>query len=124
MFESVTEAPTGAVRVPRRFTLERPQLAVDIAPLLRRRLMLVALVIAATTMFFGVYRATLPTQWAYFRASTAGTTLLVLEAGLCLTAVTAAVLLWRRPQWSLGALRAIEFGLVGYLSLYVACSQL
>ena len=124
MFESVTEAPTGAVRVPRRFTLERPQLAVDIAPLLRRRLMLVALLIAATTMFFGVYRATLPTQWAYFRASTAGTSLLVFEAGLCLTAITAAVLLWRRPRWSLGALRAIEFALVGYLSLYVAWSQL
>jgi serine/threonine-protein kinase len=124
MAQSASEVPTTAVRVPRRFTLERPQFEADLAPLLRRRLMLIAVVIAATTMFFALYRAAQPAQWAFFRASTAGTGLLLLEVSLLVAALAAAALLWRRRRWSVGALRTIEFGLVAYISLYVAWSQL
>ncbi len=120
---SQTPVP-ASVRVPRRFTVERPPSAAEIGTLLRRRLILVALVVGGTTCFFATYRAAIPSQWAFFRSSTAGTSLLVFEAGLCVTALGVAALLWRRRTWRLRDLRAMEFALVGYLALYVAWSQL
>jgi hypothetical protein len=120
----VSQTPRDSVRVPRRFTLERPPLAADIGALLRRRLILVALVIAGSTTFFAVYRASIPAQWEFFRSSRSGTSLVAFEAGLCVTALAIATVLWRRPAWRLRDLRAIEFALVGYLALYVAWAQL
>jgi serine/threonine-protein kinase len=118
------DAPTDAVRVPRRFTLTRPPLPFEVAPLLRQRLMLVALLISATTAFFGAYRAAIPAQWAFYRASAAGTGLLAFEGVVCLTGLTAAAALWRRPTLSTRALRLVELVLVGAIALYVAWSQL
>jgi eukaryotic-like serine/threonine-protein kinase len=116
--------PAGSVRVPRRFTLRRPPLAAEIGALLRQRLILVATVVAGTTMFFAIYRALTPVQWQFFRSSTSGVSLLLFEAGLCLTAVAVVLLLWRRRAWRLRELRAIEFTLVAYLALYLAWQQL
>jgi serine/threonine-protein kinase len=118
-----TDVP-ASVRVPRRFRVERPPHAAEIGPLLRRRLILVALVIWGTSLFFASYRVAIPSQWEFFRSSASGTRLLVFEAGLCVTALGAAALLWRRRTWRLRDLRAVEFTLVGYLALYVAWSQL
>ena len=120
----MTRPPGGSVRVPRRFTLQRPPLAAEIRTLLRQRLLLVAAVIAGTTIFFATYRALTPVQWQFFVSSSSGISLLVFEAGLCVTAVASAVLLWRRRTWRLRDLRAIEFALVTYLALYVGWSQL
>ena len=117
------DTPASA-RAPRRFTVLRPPRPEEIGPLLRRRLLLVALVIGGTTSFFATYRAAIPSQWQFFRSSVSGTSLLVFEAGLCLTALTVAGLLWRRRSWRLRELRAVEFALVSYLALYVAWSQL
>ncbi len=124
MTQSGSEAPTTAVRVPRRFTLERPPHPAEIVPLLRRRLMLIALLMAGTTTFFASYRFLIPTQWAFFRSSAVGTALLVFEAGLCLTSIVLALTLWRKRSWRLQTLRLVEFGFVGYIALYVAWSQL
>jgi serine/threonine-protein kinase len=119
-----TNAPTEAVRVPRRFALQRPPLPAEIAPLLRRRLMLVALLIAVTSAFFGTYRWSIPAQWQFYRASTWGTELLVFEAVVCVMAGVAAFVLWRRSTWSLAALRVIELVLVVAIATYVGWSQL
>ena len=120
---TATDAPTEAVRVPRRFTLQRPPHPAEVAPLLRRRLVLVALLIAATTGFFSTYRALLPTQWQFYRASTSGTGLLIFEGFVCLSSLAAAFLLWRRRGWSASSLRLVEFVLVGDIALYVGWSQ-
>jgi serine/threonine-protein kinase len=115
---------TGAVRVPRRFAVERPPPAAEIGFLLRRRLILVAFVIAGTTSFFATYRAAIPSQWQFFRSSASGTGLIAFEVGLGVFALAAAAVLWKRPAWRLRELRAVEFALVGYLAVYVAWSQL
>ncbi len=120
----MSQTPRGSVRVPRRFTLERPPLGADIGMLLRRRLILVALVILGSTTFFAVYRASIPGQWEFFRSSVSGSGLLMFEAGLGMTALGIATVLWRRPTWRLRDLRAIEFALVSYLAVYVAWAQL
>jgi serine/threonine-protein kinase len=119
-----TDAPTTAVRVPRRFTLERPPHPAEIAPLLRRRLMLIALIMAGTTAFFSAYKFLIPGQWAFHRATATGTALLAFEEALCLTSLALAFVLWRRRDWRLRALRRIEFGFVGYVTVYVAWAQL
>jgi hypothetical protein len=80
--ESVTRAPGGSVRVPRRFTLQRPPLKAEIGTLLRQRLLLVAVVIAGTTIFFATYRALTPLQWQFYTSSWPGVSLLLFEAGL------------------------------------------
>ena len=121
---TATDAPTEAVRVPRRFTLERPPHPAEIAPLLRRRLMLVALLIAATTGFFGTYRALIPSQWEFYRASATGTELLLFEVLVFITSLGAAFMLWHRRVWSASQLRGVEFVLVAGIALYVAWSQL
>jgi hypothetical protein len=92
--ESVTRAPGGSVRVPRRFTLQRPPLKAEIGTLLRQRLLLVAVVIAGTTIFFATYRALTPLQWQFYTSSWPGVSLLLFEAGLCVTAVSSALFLW------------------------------
>jgi hypothetical protein len=117
------DVPASA-RAPRRFRVQRPPRPDEIKPLLRRRLLLVAVVIGGTTSFFATYRAAIPSQWGFFRASASGTSLLLFEAGLCLTSLAFAALLWRRRAWRLRELRAVEFALVSYLAVYVAWSQL
>ena len=92
---------TPAVRVPRRFTIERPPPAAEIGSLLKRRLILVALVIAGTTSFFATYRAAIPSQWQFFRSSASGTGLILFEAGLGVSALAVSALLWRRRAWRL-----------------------
>jgi serine/threonine-protein kinase len=119
-----SEAPTTAVRVPRRFTLERPPHPAEIVPLLRRRLMLIAMLMAGTTTFFASYRFLIPSQWAFFRSTTVGTALLAFEASLCVTSIVVALVLWRRQSWRLRTLRKMEFGFVAYIAVYVAWSQL
>jgi serine/threonine protein kinase len=119
---SVSDTPTASVRVPRRYSLERPN-AVQIAALLRRRLLIVCALIVGTTTFFAAYRAATPTQWQFFRASSAGTALILFEATVWAAALANAVVLWRRRTWSLGSLRRIEFLLIAFVGLYVAWSQ-
>ncbi len=114
----------ASVRAPRRFNVRRPPRPEEIGPLLRRRLLLVALLISGTATFFAIYRAAIPSQWEFFRSSRAGTSLLLFEAGLCVTALAVAALLSRRRTWRLRELRAVEFVLVAYLAVYVAWSQL
>jgi serine/threonine-protein kinase len=120
---SETDAPTASIQVPLRFALERPN-EVEIAALLRGRLLVVAVLVTGTVSFFASYRALIPTQWEFFRSTIAGTALLAFEAGLWVLAVASSIALWRHRAWSLERLRRVEFALVLYLALYVAWSQL
>ena len=120
---SQTPVP-ASVRVPRRFTVERPPRAAEIGTLLRRRLHPRRSRGRGHDLFFATYRADDPEPVGVLPLVDAGTSLLVFEAGLCVTAFGVAALLWRPRTWRLRDLRAMEFALVGYLALYVAWSQL
>jgi len=60
---------------------------------------------------------------SFFRSSSTGTALMLFEAVVCLTALTSGTALWRRRDWTLRALRSIEFAVVALVALYVAWSQ-
>ena len=57
-----------------------PSSHADLAPILRRRLVVIAALVALATAFFATFRAVQPNEWAYFRSSPWGTALLVCEA--------------------------------------------
>ncbi len=95
-----------------------------LAPLLRRRLLVVALLLALATTFFGLFRAVQPVEWAYFMASPWGRGLVVAEALFGVGCLTVAAGLWRWPAWwTLRRLRVIEYLLVFTLALYIGATQ-
>ncbi len=96
----------------------------QLEPLLRRRLIVVALLIALATTFFSILRAGQPEELAYFLASPWGSAILVAEIVLALTSLALALVLWRRPAWwTLPRLRVVEYLLVGELAVYVGWTQ-
>jgi hypothetical protein len=104
--------------------LDRRSSSAELPPLLRRRLLIVASLVALATTFFGVFRAVQPVEWAYFMASPWGRALVAAEIGIGVAALAIAVALWRVPShWSLGRLRVVEYGLVFTLALYVSWTQ-
>lgn len=101
-----------------------PAAGADITPLLRQRLVIVALLAALTSAFFSLFRMQNPAQWEYFQASPLGRWLLVFEPIMFVTSVVFAVAMWRYRGWSLPALRVIESILIGFFALYISWSQL
>ena len=96
----------------------------DLPPLLRRRLLVVALLLALATAFFGLFRAVQPVEWAYFMASPWGRALVVAEVAVGLASLAIGFALWRAPaRWSLGRLRVVEYVLVFTLALYICWTQ-
>jgi hypothetical protein len=96
----------------------------DLPPLLRRRLLIVAVLTVGATVFFAVFRAVQPAEQAYFKASRAGIVLLVAEAAVGVVAAIVGLALWRRPGWwTLQRLRAVEYVLVFDMAVYIAWSQ-
>jgi len=97
----------------------------DLPPLLRRRLLVVAVLVALASGFFASYRALQPVELAYFTASPWGVALLVAEVGFSLVGLGIAAVLWRRPQWwTLPRLRVVEYVLVFDLAVYIGWTQL
>jgi hypothetical protein len=95
-----------------------------LAPLLRRRLLVVALLLALATTFFGVFRAVQPVEWAYFMASPWGRGLVAAEALFGIGCLAIAAGLWRWPGWwTLRRLRVVEYLLVFTLALYIGATQ-
>jgi hypothetical protein len=95
-----------------------------LAPLLRRRLVVVALLLALATTFFGLFRAVQPVEWAYFMASPWGRGLVAAEALFGVGCLGIAAGLWRWPAWwTLRRLRVIEYLLVFTLALYIGATQ-
>jgi len=117
-------APSAAPAARPALVVEHPKTGSDIVPLLRRRLLIVALLAALTSAFFSTFRSRLPGQLEYFRATRLGSGLLVFEAVVFLGSVAFALLLWRGRAPSLRALRAIELTLVSFFAIYIAWSQL
>jgi serine/threonine-protein kinase len=104
--------------------LQRPLAASAIGPLLRRRLAIVAGLASATGIFFSMFRFSAPDQWAYFRATSSGTGLLIFEAAFCVTSVSLCALLLARSTWSLRSLRVVELGMVTMFAIYISWAQL
>jgi eukaryotic-like serine/threonine-protein kinase len=103
--------------------LQRPPTGHELAPLLRRRLMIVAILAAVTCAFFSSYRLSLPNQPEFFRAAWFGAGMLIFEAAFALTSLALAILMWRR-SWSLRTLRRVELGLAAAFAVYIAWAQL
>jgi tRNA A-37 threonylcarbamoyl transferase component Bud32/membrane protein CcdC involved in cytochrome C biogenesis len=101
-----------------------PAAGADITPLLRQRLIIVALLATLTSAFFSLFRMQIPAQWEYFQASALGRGLLLFEPIMFVTSVAFAVSMWRYPRWSLRGLRYIESVLIGFFAIYIAWSQL
>jgi serine/threonine-protein kinase len=101
-----------------------PAAGADITPLLRRRLIIVALLAALTSAFFSMFRLQNPAQWDYFRASDLGRGLLLFEPIMFVTSVALAIAMWRSERWSLRGLRYAETVLIGFFAIYIAWSQL
>lgn len=98
---------------------------VDLPPLLRRRLIIVAALVAVASGFFSGFRALQPAELAYFTASAGGRLMLGAEVALCGVALGIAFALWRWPHWwTLRRLRAVEYVLVGGLAGYIGWTQL
>ena len=104
--------------------LQRQPTASDVEPLLRRRLIIVALLASLTSAFFSTFRSEQPGQWEFFRASALGRGLLVFEGAIFVTGLVFAACLWWRRDWSLRALRVLELVLVGLFAVYIAWSQM
>ena len=101
-----------------------PSSQADLAPILRRRLVVIAVLVALATGFFAAFRAVQPNEWAYFRSSPWGTALLVCEALFGLVAAGLAWTLRYRPWWwTLARLRVVEYVLVCDSVLYVGWTQ-
>ncbi|MGE0363399.1 MAG: serine/threonine-protein kinase [Vicinamibacterales bacterium] len=97
----------------------------DLPPLLRRRLLIVALLVMTATAFFAVFRFVQPAERAYFQSSPWGRITLAGEAGFGLIAAALALALWRRPRWwTLSRLRTVEYVLVVDLAVYIGWTQL
>jgi tRNA A-37 threonylcarbamoyl transferase component Bud32 len=100
--------------------------AADLPPLLRRRLLVVAGLVAAAPVFFATFRATQPIERAFFLATPWGVAFLVAEAAIGVAALAFLVALWRAPArfWTLERLRLGEYFVVGALATYIGWSQL
>ena len=97
----------------------------DLPPLLRRRLLIVALMVVTATAFFAIFRFVQPAERAYFQSSPWGRVVLAGEALFGLIAAALAAALWRRPRWwTLSRLRAVELLLVVDLAVYIGWTQL
>jgi serine/threonine-protein kinase len=119
--------PAHAPDLPRTAGAARGPLSTpaDLPPLLRQRLIVVAVLTVVAAAFFGVFRAVQPAELAYFLASWPGIAVLVAEAAVGLIAAAVAVALWRHPDWwTLPRLRAVEYVLVFDMAVYIASSQL
>ncbi len=106
-----------------RFAIRTPQTAQDLEKLLRRRLIIIALLASLTTAFHALFRRSMPGQWEFFRSTTSGTYMLHYETAFFFAGLVAAVVLWRRRSWSIRALRAFEFGAIGMFTVYIGWTQ-
>jgi serine/threonine-protein kinase len=104
--------------------IDPPRMRRDLEPLLRGRLLILAILAALTTAFFFLFRTRSAAQWDYFTASSTGVALLVFEAAFFVAALAIAAWLWRQRTWGLRLLRVVEFVMVGLFAIYIAWSQL
>ncbi len=109
---------------PARLALRTPQTAQDLERLLRRRLIVLAVLATLATGFHALFRRSMPGQWEYLRSLAPGRFMLVYEAAFGVAGVVAAIILWRRRRWSIRALRAIEYGAVAMYSIYIGGMQM
>ncbi|MGE0812141.1 MAG: serine/threonine-protein kinase [Vicinamibacterales bacterium] len=97
----------------------------QLAPILRRRLTLVAVLVALATLFFSTFRYNQPAERAYFLASSWGRAFLGFEAALGAGMVALVLALWRLPAWwDLRRLRLAEYALATGLGGYIGWTQL
>jgi tRNA A-37 threonylcarbamoyl transferase component Bud32 len=109
---------------PARLALRAPQTAQELESLLRRRLVVLGLLAAGASLFFSLFRYSTPEQWQYFRSTRVGNGFLLFEGLICVAGVVSATVTWRRRQWSMRALRAIEYLNVGLFAIYIGWAQL
>jgi len=122
--ERAFDAAGGRAGVRPALVFNVPARGADITPLLRQRLIIVALLAMLTSAFFSLFRMQIPAQWEYFQASALGRGLLVFEPIMFVTSVAFVVSMWRYQRWSLRGLRYIESVLIGFFAIYIAWSQL
>jgi len=123
--ETVTgPAPGHAVARPRVVLGSAPRSTGELERVLRRRLIVVALLAAFAALFFSIFRLALPEQSAFVRQSPTGRALVLFEPVLATVALLGAGFLNRRRDASLALLRRFELVLVGTFGFYVGWSQL
>ena len=119
-----TEAVPPADQSPARLAMRTPQTAHDLEKLLRRRLVVLAILAALATGFHALFRRAMPDQLAYLSSLPAGRFMLAYEAAFGALGIAAAIILWRRRRWSIQALRAIEYCAVALYVVYIGGMQM
>src|SRR5262245_18426508 len=109
-----------AVRVP-----DPPSAPTELEALLRRRVVLVAMLAALTTTFFSTFRRTSPGELNLYLHTSYGTALLIFEAAFGGLALALAGTMWFVPRcFTLSRLRMVEFLILGCFAIYIGWTQL